>query len=231
MAQGPLAARRAALHAHQRRRCAPPPPPPTAAPAAQAELTRAAADEPGHVDLVVKRYPDGKASTHLHALAPGQTLLFAAPLKGPAWTANAAPHVVLIAGGAGITPAYQLARGILHNPADRTAVTLVHAVDAERDLLLRAELAAWERAFPGRFSAVFAVKAPASADAPADAARFHRGYVTAELLRAAIPAVGEPRTKVFICGPPAMEKSLVGDAANKGVLEGLGYRKDQICKF
>jgi len=34
-----------------------------------------------------------------------------------------------------------------------------------------------------------------------------------------------------VCGPPAMEKALVGARKQGGVLEELGYRKDQIHTF
>ena len=174
---------------------------------------------------MVKRYPDGKSSTHLHSLAPGQSLRFLAALKGPQWTPNQVPHVVLIAGGAGITPCYQLAQGILRNPDDRTAVTLVYGANSDEDVLLREELKNWEKRFPGRFKAVYTVSRPV------EGSKYRKGYVNEQLLREAVPGVGGNDTKVFVCGPPPMEKSLVGDRSTKGVLEGLGYRKDQVTKF
>lgn len=38
-------------------------------------------DEPGKLELLVKQYPNGKQSTHLHSLRPGDSLLFAAALR------------------------------------------------------------------------------------------------------------------------------------------------------
>ncbi|KAJ6440712.1 het-s domain protein [Purpureocillium lavendulum] len=177
------------------------------------------------ISSTVKHYPDGKSSTHLHALAPGQSLFFLGALKGPQWTPNQVPHVVLIAGGAGITPCYQLAQGILRNPTDRTAVTLVYGANSDADVLLREELTDWERRFPGRFKAVYTVSRPV------DGSEYRKGYVTGDLLREVVADVGGKDTKVFVCGPPPMEKSLVGDRSTRGVLEGLGYRKDQVHKF
>lgn len=161
-----------------------------------------------------------------------------AALPGYAWKPNAFARVTLIAGGAGVTPVYQLAQGILRNPADRTAVTLVLGVNSDRDVLLRDEFAALERDFPGRFRAVYTVSSP-GAGSP-----YRRGYVTRELLQEVAPvqppstdggasgsAGAVEETKVFVCGPPAMEKALVGDKRQKGILQEMGYRKDQIHRF
>ncbi|OAQ70979.2 oxidoreductase NAD-binding domain-containing protein [Pochonia chlamydosporia 170] len=184
-----------------------------------------ATDEQGHLDLMVKHYPDGKSSTHLHNLQPGQSLFFVASLKGHQWKPNSFPHVTLIAGGAGITPIYQLTQAILRNPEDKTAVTLVFGVNSDRDVLLKKEFEAWEKTFPGRFKAVYTVSNPV------DGSPYGKGYVTKELLKEVAPSPEGRDTMVFVCGPPSMEKLLVGDRKSSGVLQELGYRKDQIHKF
>ncbi|KAL4890117.1 protein kinase [Aspergillus ambiguus] len=60
-------------------------------------------DQTGSVELMAKRYPNGKASSHLHSLVPGDSLTFAATLNGYPWVPNKFSQVYLIAGGAGIT--------------------------------------------------------------------------------------------------------------------------------
>jgi cytochrome-b5 reductase len=174
---------------------------------------------------MVKLYPNGKQSTHLHSLQPGDTLTFA-PIKELAWTPNKHPHVALIAGGAGITPMYQLARGILLNPDDRTRVTLVWGVNTDEDIFLRDEFAALEKQFPGRFKAEYVVANPA-AGSP-----YQKGFVTKQMLEGAGLAASEERNrdvKVLVCGPPAMEKALKGKGT--GVLAQLGYTPDQVYSF
>lgn len=188
-----------------------------------------ALDEPGHIDLLVKQYPDGKQSTHLHSLQPGDKLLFAAALRGYQWKPNTVSHVTLIAGGAGITPIYQLARGILSNPADKTAVTIVYGANTDQDVLLKKEFEAFKAQHGDRFDYVYTVSDP-SAGSP-----WRKGRVTKELLE----QVASTREKeadgekmVFVCGPPAMEASLVGASKKeKGVLEELGYQKARIHTF
>ncbi|EEY15125.1 NADH-cytochrome b5 reductase [Verticillium alfalfae VaMs.102] len=168
---------------------------------------------------------DGKQSTHLHSLSPGETLLFAAALKGPAWKPNAVPHVTLIAGGAGITPIYQLAQGILRNPEDKTRITLVFGINTDVDALLKTEFDAFEKEFPGRFEAIYTVSRPEAGSL------LRQGHVTKALLEQVAPNPTKQDTKVFVCGPPAMEATLVGSRGSPGVLEQLGYRKDQIHTF
>lgn len=79
--------------------------------------------QPGVLELVVKKYEGGVASTHLHSLDVGETLDFRGPLPGYEWKSSSnsnsevegevkAREVVLIAGGAGITPLYSLVRGV-----------------------------------------------------------------------------------------------------------------------
>ncbi|KAK3317998.1 ferredoxin reductase-like protein [Apodospora peruviana] len=189
-------------------------------------------DEPGFIELMVKLYPNGRQSTHLHSLKPGDKVTFA-PIKELAWTPNKHPHVALIAGGAGITPMYQLASGILSNPDDQTRVTLVWGVNTDEDIFLGEQFSALEKKFPGRFKAVYVVATP-------DAGSPHqKGFVTKKVLEGAgLSATDEKNSgaQVLVCGPPPMEKALKGTkslfgAAKGGVLAELGYRSDQIYSF
>lgn len=179
-------------------------------------------DEPGKLELLVKHYPGGKQSTHLHSLKPGDSLLFAAALQSHQYEPNNVPHVTLIAGGCGVTPIYQLARGILSNPEDKTKVTLVYGANTEEDILLKKELDGIQKDFPGRFETLYAVSQPV------EGSTIRKGRVSKELLA----EVARPKDgKVFLCGPPAMEAALKGDRKTKGILEELGYGKDQIHSF
>ena len=182
-------------------------------------------DEPGILELLVKQYPDGKQSTHLHSLKPGDKLLFAAAIRGHQWIPNSVPNVTLIAGGAGITPIFQLAQGILKNPNDSTAVTIVYGVNTDEDCHLTEESRMFETKFGDRFKIVRTVSQPD------ENTTLRKGRITKQLLEevASLPKNGE--TKIFVCGPPAMESSLLGSRKEVGILQQLGYRKDQIHSF
>jgi cytochrome-b5 reductase len=178
---------------------------------------------------MVKKYPDGKQSTHLHSLQPGDSLLFAVPIPGYKYVPNKHPHVTLIAGGAGITPMYQLIQGILNNPEDKTNMTLVFGINTDADALFQEEFEAFKKQFPGRLNVVYTVSAPI------EGSPFRKGYVSKELLKEVAPGPDVKDTKVFVCGPPPMEAALLGSGKFKGgqpgILEQLGYTKDQIFKF
>ncbi|KAI0199766.1 oxidoreductase NAD-binding domain-containing protein [Astrocystis sublimbata] len=184
-------------------------------------------DEAGILELMVKKYPDGKQSTHIHSLQPGDSLRFVTPLSGYKWTTNKHSDITLIAGGAGITPMYQLIQGILANPEEKTRITLVFGVNTDADVLLKKEFEGFERQFPGRFRAVYTVSNP-TPNSP-----YPKGYVTKELLSKVLTAKPETEnTKVFVCGPPAMENALVGSKKQPGgILGELGFTKEQIHKF
>ncbi|KAF7590338.1 hypothetical protein BBP40_002988 [Aspergillus hancockii] len=184
-----------------------------------------ALDQEGTLELMVKHYPNGKASTHIHSLVPGDTLTFLTALKGFSWVPNQYPQIYAIAGGAGITPIYQLIRGILDNPDDKTKINLVFGVNSEQDLLLREELEEYKKRFPGRFEYVYTVSQLGE-----EKEGLRKGYVTEELLKGVVEGKGEG-TKVFVCGPPAMENSLVGSRSSKGILERLGFEKGQVYRF
>ncbi|KAI0477595.1 hypothetical protein GGR56DRAFT_692289 [Xylariaceae sp. FL0804] len=193
-------------------------------------------DERGMLELMVKRYPNGKQSTHLHSLAPGDTLRFMIRKPGDApYAPGQYSDVALIAGGAGITPCYALLRRILaeeneaeavsgsENKVEKTRVTLVVGANTAADLLLRDEVAELERAFPGQLRAVWTATEPATATQDV-----RRGRVTQALLEEVLARPDGARTKVFLSGPPGMESALVG---KQGVLAQLGYTSDQIHQF
>ena len=182
-------------------------------------------EEPGVLELMVKQYPNGKQSTHIHSLQPGDKLTFVAAIRGHQWKPNCVPHVTLVAGGAGITPIYQLARGILQNKEDKTAITLVYGTNTDQDVLLEKEFNALKSQYGDRFNFVYTV----SRTEPNS--RFREGRVTQKLLEEVAPLKEGSEKMVFICGPPAMEASLVGSRKEPGILQQLGYRKDQIVQF
>lgn len=187
-----------------------------------------ATDEKGFVELMVKHYPGGKQSTHIHSLQPGDKLTFLGPIPEVKWTANKHPHVALIAGGAGITPMYQLARGILKNPADQTRISLVWGVNTDSDLFLGDELKALEKQYPGRINVTYVVATP-------DAGSPHqKGFVTKQILeKVGLSPSSEKNkgTQVLVCGPPPMEAALKGTKKAPGVLGELGYTAAQISSF
>lgn len=189
-------------------------------------------NEPGYVELLVKQYPGGPMSTHIHNLQPGQTLDIKGPLPKYAWTENKHDHIGLIAGGTGITPMFQLARGIFQNASDKTKVTVVFGNVSKEDILLKKELEELENTYPQRFRAFYVLdKAPAEWSGST-------GFITKELLKTVLPEPKSDNIKIFVCGPPGLMKAVSGNKVSpkdqgelSGTLQELGYTKDQVYKF
>lgn len=189
--------------------------------------------EKGYVELIVKKYKGGPMSSHIHDMVPGQELQFKGPIQKYAWEENKHDHVALIAGGTGIAPMYQLARGIFNNPDDKTKVTLVFANITEEDILLKKEFTDLENTYPQRFRAFYVLDSPPKGFAGT------KGRITKELLKTVLPEPKSENIKIFVCGPPPMYKAISGvkvSPTNQGELDGsileqLGYSKDQVFKF
>ncbi|TGO15146.1 hypothetical protein BPAE_0590g00020 [Botrytis paeoniae] len=180
---------------------------------------------PGYVDLVIKRYPGGQASQHIHSLKPGDSLFVLAALGGYKWKQNEFNHIVMIAGGAGITPMAQLLKGIFSNPSEKTKVTLLFGINTDEDALFRSEFDEIAKTHPDRFSVVYTVTHPGPDSV------FLKGRVTKELIKDALSKASNVPEKIFVCGPPAMEASLLGERnGSQGILGELGFGKDQIYK-
>ncbi|GAT27413.1 NADH-cytochrome b5 reductase [Aspergillus luchuensis] len=174
-------------------------------------------ETPGYIDLVVKVYPNGPMSEHLHSMNVGQRLDFKGPIVKYPWETNKHNHICLIAGGTGITPMYQLAREIFKNPEDQTKVTLVFGNVKEEDILLKKEFEELENTYPRRFRAFYVL------DNPPKEWTGGKGYINKELLKTVLPEPKEENIKIF--NSPTDQGEL------SGILKELGYSKEQVFKF
>ncbi|KAL2127808.1 hypothetical protein VTI74DRAFT_10149 [Chaetomium olivicolor] len=189
-------------------------------------------DEPGFIELMVKLYAKGKQSPHLHSLKPGDTLTFV-PIPELSWKPNKYPQVALLAGGMGITPMYQLVRGILKNPEDKTRIHLVWGVNEEPEMFLKDELDALQKNHPDQLKVTYVVRIPRDRQTP-----YRTGMLKKEVLEEIGLGAKEGQnkdTKVLVCGPPGMIKMLQGYKAYRhtepGVLAEMGYKQDQVYYY
>ena len=189
-------------------------------------------DDKGFVTLVVKKYPNGPMSTHLHDMEPDQRLDFKGPIQKYEYKANMHGTVALIAGGTGITPMWQLTRAIVKNPEDKTKIILVTANVKEEDILLKREFEKLEQEHPNQFRALYVLDEPPK-DWPGKS-----GRVTKETLQQLLPGPQDKNFKAFVCGPPGFYAAISGNKKSpkdqgelSGYLAELGYTKDQVFKF
>lgn len=154
--------------------------------------------------ITIKRVPDGRVSNLLNDSARDGMLL---DVLGPSGSfvldpgaVGAERHVLLVAGGSGITPIMSLAATTLHQePTAR--VTLVYGNRAEGDVIFRDRLAALVTASEGRLTVehVLSDAEPAWQGA--------RGLLDGAMLGDRLAALGVDLANVdecFVCGPTPM---------------------------
>jgi predicted ferric reductase len=135
-------------------------------------------------------------------LTPGTRVLVEGPFGTFAPVPGNPRGAVLIAGGIGITPLRAMLDDLI---ADGRAVTLIHRVRDEEDLVLRDELASYET--NGKL-VVLNVIGPRSAPGGED-------LLGARHLADLVPDIAE--REVFLCGPPAMMRHVIAGLAALGL--------------
>lgn len=190
-------------------------------------------DDKGHFDLVVKTYEKGNISRYLSLLTIGQDVRIKGPKGKFMYSAKLAPALLMIAGGTGITPMYQIIKSSLKNPADQTKLSLIYANVEEDDILLRKELEELRDSSNGRFTLYYVLNKPPTAWTGGV------GFVTKEMIEQHMPdggvgsAVHGEGHKVLMCGPPPMIGAMKGHLAQIGypAPRSVSKLEDQVFMF
>ncbi|KGB78915.2 NADH-cytochrome b5 reductase 1 [Cryptococcus deuterogattii R265] len=207
-------------------------------------------DDKGHFDLVVKTYEKGNISRYLSLLTIGQEVKVKGPKGKFVYTyvyplllgvftlntirsPNMAPHLVMIAGGTGITPMYQIIKSSVKNPRDQTKLSLIYANVQEDDILLKKEIDELQAKSNGRFDVKYVL------NNPPEGWTGGVGFVTKEMIEEAMPpsGVGSPNHgeghKVLMCGPPPMINAMKGHLAQIGypAPRSVSKLEDQVFLF
>jgi ferredoxin-NADP reductase len=166
---------------------------------------------PGLPAITIKRLGDGVVSRFLHDhVHPGDTLLALDPTGDftADTDATAARHLVLVAGGVGITPLVSLAETVLRaEPASR--VTLLCGNRSEQEIVFRGRLDALASEFAPRLIVRHALD-----DAPEGWTGLRGALDGPQVLH----AIGnEPADAWFVCGPQAMMDDVCATLAAAGV--------------
>lgn len=195
------------------------------------------ASVPGRFDLLMKVYPNGKMGGYLDRLKVGECAL----VRGPTGRVSYSPgkfsvgqrvvrcaHILMLAGGTGITPMAQIVKEVLRNAGrDKTSLTLIFASSTPADVLLYHELAGFAEKHPKQLKLVLTVSQPtaewaAKARAGGSPHAYETGRISKEMLLKHSPQFVQQRpfpdwTVAGYCGPPAFE------ACAKALLESIGY--------
>ncbi|KAJ2993538.1 hypothetical protein NUW58_g1809 [Xylaria curta] len=167
----------------------------------------------GTLELIIKSYPNGKLTGgYLANLQIGDEVKFRGPKGAMRYRRGHCKRIGMLAGGSGITPMYQLIRAICEDQRDTTEISLIYANRTEEDILLRSELEAFARKYPGNLKLHYML------DSPPPGWKGGVGYVTKEIMAEHFPSA-DADSKVMLCGPPGMI-----NAAKKALVE-LGFEK------
>lgn len=161
------------------------------------------AEGAARVSLTIKRVEGGKVSNFLNdQVKPGMELELLGPSGSftPEPTAGGARHLVLLAGGSGITPFISIARTVLATePA--TNVSLIYGNRREQDILFREALASLAREYVGRFRLRHVLSEPP--EGWRGGVGMLNRYVMEDEI-SALPGLDAGPATWFICGPDPM---------------------------
>lgn len=159
------------------------------------------------VSFLVRKVSGGIFSTLINEQGVvGQPVQVEGPL-GDFWLRPAAAPLLLVAGGSGLAPLLAILHEAVAAGETRPA-TLLFGARTESDLYALEEISDLARHWQGMFRFIPVLSA-AAADAPWTG---ERGLVTEK-----IPALIEPDTHAYLCGPPAMIDSAVALLRRHGV--------------
>jgi len=187
----------------------------------------------GFMDMLVKIYfatnesKGGKMSQAMDALPIGHFIEMKGPIGKFEYLGNGRCLIqgqerfvrsfVMICGGSGITPIYQVFRAVMQNPEDPTKCTILDGNRLLEDILCKEQLDALAEANPGRCKILHTLTKPP------DDWKGLRGRITGQLVQE--HCVKDKDTLVLLCGPEAMEKSM------RAALMEQGWDDDQLMFF
>lgn len=168
------------------------------------------------VHVTVKRIEGGRASNQLNeTIKEGDQL----QVLGPSGNFTIEPrsvnqrHLVMVAGGSGITPIMSIAETVLRWEA-ASRVTLIYGNRSLDDVIFRDRLASLSAELGGRLRVDHVLERP-----PGD---WHdgRGLLTGEVLESRLEALGiedDGVTRYFLCGPTPMMEAAHEALQRRGV--------------
>lgn len=171
-----------------------------------------ASNAPGDRELclTIKRRAGGKVSPLLGAMRDGERLRVMGPfgsfVVAPLPSPDAPRRLVLVAGGAGITPLASIARDLLAREPE-AELALVYGSRDEGDVIFRDALDALALAHPARFAVVHVLEQTAGRLDRATTARVLDG----------VPLATHPAARFFVCGPDGMRDEVLAALEARGV--------------
>jgi ferredoxin-NADP reductase len=162
----------------------------------------------GHVELTIKRNPNGAASRFMHdVIKVGDSIRVGAPAGKFFFNDLQADAVVLIAGGVGITPLMAILRN-LTDRAWRGTIYFVNAVRSNEDKIYANELVQLANRFGNlHVLTCYSKTVPEQrSECSSTHWREQSGHITGRVLKEFVPKL--ETLPVFLCGPDGMMQAV-----------------------
>ncbi|KAJ7892818.1 hypothetical protein B0H14DRAFT_3105104 [Mycena olivaceomarginata] len=190
-------------------------------------------DKKGYVELLIKIYSaskdhkGGTMSTAIDSLPIGHEVDFKGPIGkfeyhgGGEYSLTGgrrqAKKFLMICGGSGVTPIYQVFRAVMRDRQDPTTCIVLNCNRTEEDILGRESIDALVSEGRGRGKVIYTLTKGSE--------RWNglRGRINGQLVNEHCPYAQD--TVVLICGPEGMERNI------RGLLEENGWKEEQIVFF
>lgn len=191
----------------------------------------------GYMDLLVKNYQDqGTMSKFLHQIEVGSTSISFKhiPINVKIQAPFRQKHIVMIAGGTGITPMIQALHSILgmEQISMDQKVTLLYGSQHSQDILAQTLLDEWATMYSEKLEVIHILS-----DEPIGSSwNGRQGRIDQQFLERYLPSptVGND-VIVLVCGPPPMYDALCGPREEpstiSGILADMGFSNKQVYKF
>ncbi|KAJ7095136.1 ferredoxin reductase-like C-terminal NADP-linked domain-containing protein, partial [Mycena belliarum] len=210
-------------------------------------------DEHGRMLFWIKSYPKGEVGRWLHSKKVGDFVEFRGPLSTWTWKEDEWDEVVMISGGTGITPFYQLLRSSVAKGQSNTHFTLLHSSPVPAELPppeILGPLRAYAADNPEKFALHLFVDRRDGV--PAEVSLLQIGRIGKPEIQRCLglptswwrnlfpgASNGPPKKILFlICGPEPMINAIAGPYGRNfsqgdvgGVLGELGYTSKEVRKL
>jgi len=189
-------------------------------------------------DLLIKVYPDGKASKFAGDLKVGDRVGFKQTKHNIKddfqYPFDGIKKITMLAGGTGIAPMFQALHPILARQGDEIEeVRLLYGNKSPDDIMLKAELDLLAKEHADRFT-VYYVVGEEEFDDRAEEYGFEGGWIDEEKIKRLAFSSKEENSIVWVCGVDAMYNALAGSRnkplAPGSALKNLGYKDHQVWR-
>lgn len=185
-----------------------------------------------HIAFVIKVYPGGKITQYLDAKKVGDSVCVSETLSSRKSRQNEFKNVLMIAGGTGVTPMYQMLKEQILTGNNETKFKLLFLNKTEEDVFLLKEISELQKISKGMLEIIHifsqGIRNPDQTHIS--------GKLNKELLLEIIGS--ECFDFIYICGPPTLYESFSGKKVSRtdqgefsGILKEIGFKKEQVFKL